>query len=83
MGPLHHSIQPLELYKARDDDLLVNLRAIRAAVWLLYVIVEFAFIDLVSKPRYCHLEPAEKAVYNPSETERQWQKGFLNGPNDA
>jgi hypothetical protein len=83
IGPLHHSIQPLVAYEARDDDLVVNLRAIRTSVWLLYVIAEFAFLDLVKSPRYWRLEPPNKAVYDPSETEKHWQKGFLHGPDAA
>lgn len=83
MGPLHHSMQPLVPYKARDDDLLVNLRMIRAVAWLLYVIVEFAFIDLVQNLRYWRLESPNKLVYSRSEAEQQWQKRFLNGPEAA
>ena len=82
-GPLLQSIQPLAPYDARDDDLLINLRATRAEVWLLYVIAEFAFIDLVQYPRYWRLESPGKAVYDPSEAERQWQKRFLYGPEAA
>ena len=78
-GPLHHSIQPLVLYSSRDRDLLVNLRSIRVSVWFHYVVAEFAFIDLVEKPRYWRLEPPDKLMYAPSETERQWQKRFLYG----
>jgi len=79
-GPLHHSIQPFAPYTARDQDLLVNLRAIRASVWFHYVVAEFAFLDLVDTPRYWHLEPPDKAVYDPSEAERHWQRRFLYGP---
>lgn len=83
MGPLHHAIQPLVPYEARDNDLLVNLRAIRTTMWLFYVIAEFAFLDRVQNPRYWRFESPDKAVYNPSETERQWQQRFLHGSEAA
>jgi hypothetical protein len=83
MGPLHHSIQPLVPYQGREDDLVVNLRAIRAALWLLYVVTEFAFIDLIQNPRYWRFDPPHKIVYDPPETEKQWQKEFLHGPDAA
>ena len=79
-GPLHNSIQPLVQYESRDQGLIVNLRAIRAAVWFHYVIAEFAFMDLVNKPRYWHIVAPDKAEYKPSEAERQWQERFLSGP---
>lgn len=79
-GPLHHSIQPLVQYESRDQGLIVNLRAIRVAVWFHYVIAEFAFMDLVNKPRYWHIVAPDKAEYKPSEAERQWQERFLSGP---
>ena len=82
-GPLHHAIQPLVHYDSRDQDLLVNLRAIRVSVWFHYVIAEFSFMDLIENPRYWHLEPPNKAVYNPSEAEQQWQRRFLYGPEAA
>jgi hypothetical protein len=83
MGPLHHSIQPLIPYTTRDEDLVVNLRAIRAAVWTFYVAAEFAFVDFVQEKRYWRLDPPDKAVYAPSESVQEWQRRFLCGPEPA
>jgi hypothetical protein len=79
-GPLHHSIQPLAQYQERSADLVVHLRAIRAAVLFHYIVVEFAFVHLVHEHRYWHIETPNKLRYDPSEAQRQWQKRFLYGP---
>jgi len=79
-GPLHHSMQPLIPYESREEGLIVNLRAVRAAAWFHYVVSEFAFMDVVEKPRYWHRVTSTQAMFNPSEAERQWQKRFLLGP---
>jgi hypothetical protein len=34
----------------------VNLSAIRASVWMFYVVAEFAFLDFLPKTRYWRLE---------------------------
>lgn len=82
IGPLHHQAQPLVPYSERHEGLELNLSALRVAVWLFYVIVEFAFIDLLGESgRYWKFERPNKAVYTPSQEERQWQSQFLRVPN--
>jgi hypothetical protein len=78
IGPLHHNLQPLIPFTERHEGLELNLKALRAATWLFYVVVEFAFIDLLGESgRYWKLEPPNKAIYAPSDKEREWQKQFL------
>lgn len=82
IGPLHHQLQPLVTYTERNEALELNLRVLRAAVWLFYLVVEFAFIDLLGESgRYWKLERPNKAIYSPSEAEREWQVQFLGIPN--
>ena len=81
IGPLHHQVQPLGPYTEVNDGLALNLSMLRASVWLFYVIVEFAFIDLLGETgRYWKLERPNKAIYSPSESEREWQRHFLRAP---
>jgi hypothetical protein len=81
IGPLHHQLQPLVPYTERSEALELNLRLLRAAAWLFYVVVEFAFIDLLGESgRYWKLERPNKAIYSPSEAEREWQAQFLGVP---
>lgn len=82
IGPLHNSVQPPVPFEAREDDLVLNLRVIRAAVSLFYVVAEFAFLDRVSKPRYWRFLPPNEVIYEPSADEQAWLKSFLNGPDE-
>ncbi len=80
IGPLHHSIQPITPFTDREPDLIVNLSAIRASVWMFYVVAEFAFLDSVPKTRYWRLDPPNKAIFEPSKEVVEWQERFLLGP---
>src|SRR5262249_41216270 len=80
MGPLHHSLQTLGPFEARDQDLVVNLRSIRAAVWMFYVVAEIAFLDFVRRKRYWRVEPPDKVGYDPADYQRRWERVFLIGP---
>ena len=84
IGPLHHDMQPLVPFTERHEGLTLNLKTLRAATWLFYVVVEFAFIDLLGESgRYWKWEPPNKAIYGPSDKEREWQKQFLVGIESA
>jgi hypothetical protein len=83
ISPLHQSIKPLRPFEAREPGLVFNLKTLRAVMWLYYVVVEFAFIDLLDQPRYWHREPQNKAIYNPSDEEQAWQQEFLNGRDNS
>jgi hypothetical protein len=79
ISPLHQSIKPLLPYEAGEPGLVLNLKTLRAVMWLYYIVVEFAFIDLLDQPRYWHREPPNKAIYNPSKEEQAWLQEFLHG----
>ena len=83
ISSLHQSIKPLRPYEAGEPGLALNLKILRAVMWLHYVVVEFAFIDLLDQPRYWHWEPPNKAIYKPSTEEQAWQREFLNGRGNA
>lgn len=80
IGRLHQQIRPLVPFKAGDVPLDLNLKMIKSCVWLYFVVCEFAFIDQCDGVgRYWRHEPPNKAVFDPSEAEREWQKAFLGG----
>jgi len=79
IGPLHHSIQPVTTYTEKNDELLVNLRWIRASTWMFYVVAEFAFLDIVPIARYWKHAPPNSVIFAPSESEKEWQQRFLMG----
>jgi hypothetical protein len=78
IGPLHQRMRPLEPFQERHEGVTTNLAILRASTWLFYVVVEFAFVDLLEKSgRYLKFEPPNKALYSPSDEEIEWQRSFL------
>ena len=79
VGPLHQKMRPLEPFQDRHEGVTTNLAILRASTWTFYVVVEFAFFDLLGQTgRYWRFEPPNKAIYAPSEAERQWQRSFFD-----
>jgi len=79
IGPLHQSMRPLEPFQERHEGVTTNLGILRASTWLFYVVVEFTFVDLLGEAgRYWKFEPPNKAIYSPSDEEKEWQRSFLD-----
>ncbi|UCV16528.1 hypothetical protein [Quatrionicoccus australiensis] len=73
ISPLHQKIKPLAPYTEQHAGLDMNLKTIRASIWLFYVVVEFAFIgSLGESARYWKIVSPNSGKYDPSEEERAW-----------
>jgi hypothetical protein len=48
-----------------------------------HVVIEFAALGKVEGGRYWKLELPNKAIYSPSESEREWLEKFLRVPKDS
>src|SRR5687767_9273036 len=77
IGQLHLVPQRIAPYEPDEDALKVNLTALRAAAWLLYVCAEYSFFEYVIAPRYWKFKAPARLVYGPSAAEHAWQCGFL------
>lgn len=82
LGYLHRNKQPLIPYTKTDDSLRVNITMIRQITWLLYLSAELICHSTIDNPRYWKsIEESEggyqRFIYDPSESEREWQKTFL------
>ena len=77
IGALHHSIQPLKPFQTLNEPLRLNLSILRVSLWVAYATAELLFFDTVAKPRYWKNLGKGAFMYDPSETERAWQKAFL------
>jgi hypothetical protein len=77
IGRLHLVSNPVIAYEPGEDALKVNLVALRASAWLLYVCAEFSFFEYVAAPRYWRFRAPDRLVYGPSTEEHDWQCRFL------
>src|SRR5205823_577723 len=77
ISSLHGRLQPVALYNKHSDELNANIRFLRMSVWLIYVVVELLFIDLIDERKYWKSVEPGQAAYQPSEETLQWQAKFL------
>ncbi len=79
ISPLHQKIKPLVPYTDRKAPALdLNLKTLRAVVWLFYVVSEFTFVSSVgARARYWKFASPNTATFDPSAEERRWMKQFL------
>jgi hypothetical protein len=49
----------------------------RIIAWLIYVVTELVFYEHVPQPRYWKRIARDAFAYQPSESEQEWQKKFL------
>lgn len=83
ISPLHQKTKPLVPFTERHVGLVMNLKTLRAAIWLFYVVVEFAFINhIAATARYWKIAKPGVAEYNPSPEERTWLMSYLEPDKD-
>lgn len=73
----HASLEPIVSYKEGEEPLAFIISTLRANAWLIYVVAELVFHDEIPNPRYWRHLGQGAFAYDPSETERAWQKEFL------
>ena len=49
IGSIHGQLQPLVPYESHSDELNANVMFLRMSVWLIYVVTELLFIDLIDE----------------------------------
>ena len=76
IGHLYRAMNPIAEFTDRHDALEVNLGFLRIAAWLLYVVTELVFNELVKAPRYWHPVP-NGFMFDPSPQERAWMASYL------
>ena len=77
IGALHGQLQPLVSYENHSDELNANIQFLRISTWLIYVVTELLFIDLIDKSKYWKRIVSREATFQPSEETLQWQEQFL------
>lgn len=77
VSSLHASLQSLEAYTERDEALMTNILGLKLTSWLIYVVSELTFHNLVEHPRYWQRVPEVGFAYNPSQQERKWFSEFF------
>lgn len=73
----HAGLEPIVSYKEGEEPLAFIISTLRANAWLIYVVAELVFHDEITNPRYWRCLGQGAFAYDPSETERAWQKEFL------
>jgi hypothetical protein len=73
----HAGFEPIIGYVQDEEPLKFIISTLRANVWLIYVVAELVFHDEILVPRYWESLGGGAFAYNPSESERGWQKKFL------
>jgi hypothetical protein len=79
----HAALEPIKSYQQGEEPLAFIVSTLRANAWLIYVVAELIFHDEIPRPRYWRHLGQGAFVYDPSETERAWQKEFLDPPGET
>jgi hypothetical protein len=80
INQLHGELQPLMPYnESHSQALNANIRYLRFSVWLLFVVTEFTFYDLINGKKYWKEVKPGQVAFNPSAETLAWQKKFLLG----
>jgi hypothetical protein len=80
IAPVHGQVQLVMPYdKSLAEPLKLNIRYLRMALWLIYVVTELTFVDVFKEGKYWKWLGGGKAEFNPSDGTRAWQKIFLMG----
>jgi hypothetical protein len=80
IAPVHGQLQPVMPYdESLAEPLKLNIRYLRMAVWLIYVVTELTFVDILKDGKYWKWLGRGKSEFNPSDQTREWQKIFLMG----
>lgn len=79
----HAALEPIVSYKEDEEPLGFIISTLRTNAWLIYVVAELVFHDEISHPRYWRYLGKGAFAYDPSETERAWQKEFLEPKSES
>lgn len=79
----HAALEPIVTYRPGEEPLSFIISTLRANAWLIYVVAELIFHDEIRAPRYWRYLGDGAFAYKPSESERAWQKKFLDPSGEA
>lgn len=77
ISSLYHDINPLIEYTEKNEPLDLNIEFIKSATWLIYVVSELVFYDILDEHYYWNKISEYAYAYNPSLETRQWAENFF------